>query len=188
MNFRIVLPILAGTVLLASTALLAQAPGQPPANRPAPKLDEVKAYLSLTDAQVQQIQAIRESTRTQAHTIMTQIREKQESLRTLLDSNTTDALSVGNQMLQVRSLHQQMEQAHASARTSAQNVLTAEQKAKLAQLQSAAGLRPVIGQAAMLGLINPPADGGRGRGRRGFGPGPGFGPAGRDFPRRGPVF
>jgi len=170
MTLRALLPF------VALGAALAQVPPGPP------PLDELKAYLNLTDAQIQSIQQVRQQALTSQQTVFTQLQSKHQALRDLLDKGTSDAATVGKLMLEIRALQKQIELAMTTSRTQAVSFLSAEQKTKLTALEQAAKLRPAIEQATRLGLLEAPAPGPGGPGGFGFGPmrsRPGAGPQAR---------
>ena len=162
-------------------AALAQGPGM--RERKAPDFAELKSYLGLTDAQIEQMQKAREDSRTNLEAVHTQIQEKNQALRALLETAAPDPAAVGKLVIETSALRKKVQESHESVRQSVLNVLTGEQKTKLAGLQSAADLRPAIQQAMALGLLAPadgPGFGGMmGPMRRPGGPGmraPGGGP------------
>lgn len=122
----------------------------------APSFDEIKAYLSLTDAQITAMQAGRQSVMEGLKSVHDQIQAKSEALRTLLDNGTTDASAVGKAVLEIETLRKQVESTLKSAQAQLVSALTADQKTKLAALEAAARLQPAIAQAGQLGLLAPP--------------------------------
>ncbi len=156
--------------LVAMGAALAQGPMGPGA--PA-AFSELKQYLGLTDAQVQQMQQARQQMHSNFQTLATQIREKRQALSTQLDSGTADAAAVGRTVLEIQALHKQQLQARETLRQNVTALLTAEQKTKLKNLEQTAELMAPVRQAMALGLLAPAAPGGIGR----RGPFGGIGPA-----------
>jgi hypothetical protein len=161
-------------ILIATLILAATTYAQDPADRPAPTFDDIKTYLVLTDAQVTTLTAARQAARDNAKTYFVQIREKQQSLRTL-----TDATAIAKVMAEINTLQEKVKAIMEAARVAAVGTLTTAQQAKLKTLQDAAALRDEIGQAGALGILAAP-DGAAG----GPGSGPGFGPRGFGGPRR----
>jgi len=149
-------------VLLAGTALFAQRPhfiaGQP-GTRPGamlrPPAGEVKAYLSLSDAQMQSIEQIRPQGGESLRTVMEQMHQKHQALSEALKTNK-DAATVGQLMLDVQALRKREQELQKNLHEQAVNLLTADQKAKLAKLEEAAKLSQTIEQATMLNLIARP--------------------------------
>lgn len=152
---------------------------QPPAGLPrTPDVSSLKTYLALTDAQVNTLQQARQSEMTALRSVFEEIQTKETALRNLLNTNTTDAAAVGRLVLDVQAARKKVESTQATYRTQAVNTLTAEQKTKLAALETAMKLRDEIQQAVMLNLLEPEA----GPGGAGFGgPGGPGGPGGRGF-------
>ena len=143
---------------LAATAVFAQGPGGFRGHSmAAQKTTEVQSYLNLTDAQISSLQTLRQSERTALKPIMDQVGPLRESLHTQTQSTTADATAVGKTMLSIQALEQQAAPIRASFQQQALAVLTADQKTKLAALQSAAALMPAIHEATSLNLLTPPA-------------------------------
>lgn len=170
--------------LIAATALCAQPPRTP-------MIDDIKAYLALSDTQVQTLQNLRTQEMNQVQSLAEQIRTKEQALKTLIDSGTTNAAQVGAAVLEIAALRKQMASIHSSFNTQAVAVLNDAQKTKLKVLSDAVALREEIAQATLLNLLVPPADGfgPGGPGMRGLGlpgmPGmgvPPMGAAGRSGP------
>jgi Spy/CpxP family protein refolding chaperone len=168
-----------------AACLLAQGPmGPGPRQGPfQPRTDEVKAYLGLTDAQVQALQDLRKQERDAIQPIFQQVHDKQLSLREQLRNGSTDAAALGTLLLDIENLQKQVTQVRASFHDKAVNSLTDVQKNKLSALEEAMKLEPVNREAMALNLLAPPQN------RNG---GPGFGPQGPAGPgafgrmRRGP--
>jgi Spy/CpxP family protein refolding chaperone len=145
-------------LMILTTSLFAQGPaGARQVMMMQPKIDQAQSYLNLTDAQIQSLQQLRQSEKTALAPIMQQIAPLRQSLNTQLNSGSADAATVGKLMLSIQSLEQQMTTSRNSLRDQAQAVLTADQKTRLAALQSAADLMPAIHQAMALNLLSPPA-------------------------------
>jgi len=144
-------------IALAASALFAQAPGGPRVHRmAAPKTTEVQSYLNLTDAQISTLQQLRQSEMAALQPIFQQIGPLRESMRTQEHSSSADATAVGKLVLSIQSLEQQAAPIRSSFQQQSLAVLTADQKTKLAALESAAALLPAIHEAAALNLLTPP--------------------------------
>lgn len=145
----------------------------PQAPAAASRFDDLKAYLNLSDSQIQSIQQTQQKAMESQRSVLEQVQSKHQTLQDLLDKGISDAAAVGKLMLEIRALQRQIEQARTATQTQLLGLLTAEQKTKLTALEQAAKLWPLIQQGAMLGLLEPPA------------PGPGlFGAPGRMGPMR----
>lgn len=158
--------------VVCATALFAQ-------NSPTrtPPTDQVKTYLSLTDAQVQSLQAIQQQERSTLSSVHQQLAQKQRALAQAMQSGSADATTLGNLLLDIVNLRKELTQGQTTYHTQAVAVLTAAQQTKLQALQAAADLAPTIRQAEFLYLVTRPAGA---MGGPGFGPdgGAGFGPGG----------
>ena len=137
--------------LALSMAVWAQGPPAPPA--PA----ELKAYLGLSDSQVQALQQIQQQEREALRTIHDEMAQKQKTLGDQLQAGGTDASALGRLLLDIQNLRKRIEDAQKTFQDQVSNQLTADQKAKLKALEEAAKLQPVIGQAMGLNLLTPPA-------------------------------
>src|SRR5512136_395719 len=156
MKTRMWLPLAALGVVLAQGPMGPRGFGRFAApDRPAQtsRFDELKTYLNLTDSQIQSIQQAQQKAMESQRSVLEQIQSKQQTLHDLLDRGTSDAAAVGKLMLDIRALQKQIEQARTATRTQLLGFLTAEQKTKLAALEQAAKLWPLIQQGAMLGLL-----------------------------------
>ena len=75
-----------------------------------PVYTQLKAFLNLTDAQVQSLIQIQTNRAAAQQAIYKQINDKQNQLNLLLNQGTSDALSVGQDTFQVRYLLAQLGQ------------------------------------------------------------------------------
>jgi Spy/CpxP family protein refolding chaperone len=152
---------------LAALLVFAQGPGGGPGPQ---SFTDVKTYLNLTDAQIQQIQAARQQSFDSAKTLQSQIQTKDQALRDLLDKGSTDSAAIGKAMLEINALRKQVKAVMDATQVRAVSFLSADQKTKLKALEDAAKLQPAIGQAAGLGLLQPPQGAPGGPGMRFDGP------------------
>jgi len=151
MNFRLV------CITLAATVMFAQAPGGFRTHPMSPaKTTAVESYLNLTDVQISSLEQLRQSEMAALKPIFEQIGPLRESLRTQSQSGSPDATAVGKLVLNIQNLEQQAAPIRASYQQQALALLTADQKTKLATLESAAALMPAIHEAAALNLLTPP--------------------------------
>jgi Spy/CpxP family protein refolding chaperone len=143
------------SLLLVTTVLLpAQETGI--SILPAPAYTELKQYLGLTDAQVQSLETILRNRSQAQQAVFTQISEKSRQMYQLLENGSGSATQIGQLMLDIRNLEKQLSTVDAPYRTQAVNVLTADQKTKLAKLDEALKLQGTASQAAMLLLLEYP--------------------------------
>ncbi len=172
------------TTLALATGLIAQAPVPPGPGANPPPTDDAKAYLGLTDTQIQALGQLRQTMRQALQPMMDQISQQQEALQKQLEAGSTDAAALGRMLVGIQTIRKQIETAQTGFRAQAVNLLTAQQKAKLQTLQDASK-GGTIPQAAGLGLLSPPESeygpGGPGpRGPGGVGPHPFGGPPARN--------
>lgn len=152
------------TIALAAVAF-AQGP---PQHEPKALID----FLGLSQDQISRLHTLnRDFARSNAPDRQ-QARQKFQALHDAMQAANPDPAAVGRAFLEAQQMRKANEQKMSEARQNALNVLTADQRAKLAELENAMKLRPAIGDAMALHLIAP-ADG-----EFGFG-GPGFAPFGR---------
>ena len=174
--------------IVAMTLLAVSAWAQPTAS-PQPGITQLKAYLTLTDAQVQALQTIQSQLRTSTSALRQQIADKQTALSTNLAAGGASAAALGQLLLDVQALQKQISDAQAAAQPQAGAVLTPPQQTLLQALLAAAKLQPDIREAEMIGLIAPAAGGGAGgpAGRAGANGGPMMAPPGRGGANGGPM-
>ena len=146
----------AGILLITSTVVQAQGtPVMPPV--PTPAYSQLKAYLNLSDAQLQSLEDIYKSRLTAQQAIYQQISAKQTQLNQLLAGGTTDAATVGQLMIDIHNLQQQAATPSSTYRDQALKVLSPDQVAKLTALVTALQLQQAAYQAVTLDLIDSPA-------------------------------
>jgi len=120
-------------------------------------VDALKAYLGLTDAQVQSLTSIQQQQQQAVKGVFEQIQTKETSLHDLLDKGGADAATIGKLMLDIDTLRKQAHTAGGASGDEVKALLTADQKTKLAALAEAAQVMPAVHEAMMLGLVAPPA-------------------------------
>lgn len=176
MKFRTILL----TAALSATTLLAQ-PG-PRGPRAEANLDALKEVLELTDQQVTDLKAARQTFfESELQPIMQQVREKHQALRAEMQQDTPNASIVGQLHTEIAELRNQVKAKHAEHAEQLRATLTDAQRLKLDELQAAASLLPAVQQARRLSLIDSPEGGfGMGLGMGGRG---GFGHRGPRGPR-----
>ncbi|HYZ85871.1 MAG TPA: hypothetical protein VE621_15780, partial [Bryobacteraceae bacterium] len=111
---------------------------------PEPTYDNLKRYLNLTDPQLQSLRQNQKNKMDADQLIWRQISEKSVELNNLLESGSNDAVRIGQLSIELRNLQKQARNAvpNSPYRQSALNVLNAEQKTKLTDLQRALDLSP----------------------------------------------
>ena len=138
-------------VILIATA------GSVLAQRPAThSTDALKAYLSLTDSQVEALQQIQEQGRQANRSTMQKMRQSQANLDELLQKGGADPTTTGRLLLDIQEQQSSLKKTRSDLNAQAAGTLTPDQKTKLAALQSALQLIPAIHQAASFGLLAMP--------------------------------
>ncbi len=135
-------------ITLIGTAAMA-APGRRPQGGPpqvpGPAPNEILSpqaladFLDLTEAQIAQLQPLRETLRTTVEPLREQQRANQEQLRAAVEAG--DAAQAGTLVVANHGLSQQMKAAHDAYEASFEALLTAAQKAKWDVYQEIAELR-----------------------------------------------
>ncbi|HYK87157.1 MAG TPA: periplasmic heavy metal sensor [Acidobacteriota bacterium] len=138
--------------------------GLPPPPPDGTHTDQVKAYLTLSDQQLQDLAAIQSSLREASDPLMQQVGEKMRALREALQQDTVDSALVTQLKADIAGLQSQLQSLRATFRPKALAILSYQQKAVLANLQQALDLMPSAFQAASLNLLDAPLGfpGGRG--------------------------
>ena len=164
--------LLCSGVLLAQRGMFERRPGSEADSATAP-VDQLKAYLNLTDQQLQSLKSVQSAYRDAAGPTLQQIRETSQALREAMQQN--DSANVAKYQAALEALQKDLQSLRSQYKEQAQSVLTNEQKGKLTVLQKALELMPVAQQAGSLNLVDMPAGGGPGFGgpgmRGGRGPG-----------------
>lgn len=93
-------------------------------------LDRLKEHLSLTDAQVTQMQAIFKAHHEAAQPLFTEMRSNHEALKTALNAPEPNATDVGKLVIANNALKAKMQVLSDKLKTDIGAILTPEQKAK----------------------------------------------------------
>jgi Spy/CpxP family protein refolding chaperone len=140
MKRSLVITLSAILILLGSMTVAAQngphpGPGGPPPGMSGGGDDALAAYLSLTAEQRAAWATTQSSLRTTLDSFRTQEQSLGDQLKTALEG--TDAAAIGNLMLQMKTIHVQIDAARAAADAQFAASLTDEQKVKFAAFQAA---------------------------------------------------
>jgi Spy/CpxP family protein refolding chaperone len=125
--------------------------------RPVPQHDVIQQFLVLTPDQMQKLQSIVQTRNEAERAVWTQISAKQTELHRLLESGSTDALTIGRLQVDIRDLQKQVPGNSEPYMRQALQILTDPQKAKLAELSKALELQNAAHQAVFLNLLPPRA-------------------------------
>lgn len=165
-------------------------PGAQPGLQQMPRVEEIKAFLGLSDAQIQKLRALEPQKRQQLQAIFREIGEKQKALHDQMESGSANATAAGTLLLEIENLHKKAHQLDVSLHDQAVKALDAGQAEKLKKLEEvskfmqmleeARRLGPMVGEAAGLQLVSAPP-------MMPAGPGPGqMGPRQGVMPQRMP--
>ena len=141
---RFLLPLLAGAVLFA----------QEPCAKPQPL--DLKVFLNLSDSQIQGLVQLQLQKGQTLQPVVQQVAQAQQKLQQILASTNPDPATVGQLVIAIASLGQQVQQIAGSFQQQASNLLQSDQQTKLPPLQLALELNPAALQAVSLGLLNAP--------------------------------
>ncbi len=141
---RFLLPLLAGAVLFAQDR---SANPQPP---------DLKAFLNLSDSQIQGLVQLQQQKGQALQPVVQQAAQTQQKLQQILAAPNPDPATVGQLVIAIATLGQQVQQIAGSFQQQASNLLQSDQKTKLPPLQLALELQPAALQAVSLGLLNAP--------------------------------
>jgi Spy/CpxP family protein refolding chaperone len=141
---RFVLPLLAGAVLFA----------QDPSANPQPP--DLKAFLNLSDSQIQGLVQLQQQKGQALQPAVQQAAQTQQKLQQILASPNPDPAAVGQLVIAMFALGQQVQQIAGTFQQQASNLLLDDQRTKLPPLQLALELQPAARQAVSLGLLNAP--------------------------------
>jgi hypothetical protein len=141
---RFLLPFLTGTVLFAQ---------DPAANLQPPDL---KAFLNLSDSQIQQLAQLQQLKAQALQPLAQQAAEAQQKLQQVLTAPNPDPAVVGQIVIAIATLGEQIKQVGASFQQQASAFLQPDQAMKLPPLQLTLVLHLATVQAVSLGLLPAP--------------------------------
>jgi hypothetical protein len=141
---RFLMPLLAGTFLFA----------QDPSANPQPPY--LKVFLNLSDSQIQGLVQLQQQKGQALQPLVQQTAQIQQKLQQMLAEPNPDLATVGQLVIAVNSLRQQIQQIAGNFHEQAANLLQFDQRTKLPPLQLALELQVAAAQAVSLGLLNAP--------------------------------
>jgi Spy/CpxP family protein refolding chaperone len=116
----------------------------------------LKAFLNLSDGQVQGLVQIQQQKAQAILPIVQQTAVTQQKLQQMLATPNPDPAAVGQLVIAMAALGQQVRQIAANFQLQASGLLQSDQAMKLPPLQLALGLHPAALEAVSLGLLNAP--------------------------------
>jgi Spy/CpxP family protein refolding chaperone len=161
-------------MFLLSGVLMAQVgDGTQQRRRRAPRINEVKELLALTEQQMTDLAAVQREMRGAAQPITQELRDLAMQLRDVVKSDPVDEAAAADLRAAIKAKREEIGALRSESRLAAHSILTAEQMETLAKLEEALALQRAAEQAVMLNLIEGPERGRgfgmgmTGRGRRG---------------------
>ena len=141
---RFFLPLLAGGVLVAQD--------------PSPDLQppDLKVFLNLSDSQIQGLVQLQQQKGQALQPVAQQAAQTRQQLQQMLAAPNPDPATVGQLVIAIATLAQQVQRIAESFQQQASNLLQPDQKMKVPPLQLALELHPAALQAVSLGLLNAP--------------------------------
>jgi hypothetical protein len=141
---RFLLPLLAGTFLF---------PQDPSVN---PQPPDLKVFLNLSDSQIQGLVQLQQQKGQALQPVVEQAAQAQQKFQQILAEPNPDPATVGQLVIAIATIGQQVHQIVGSFQQRASNLLQPDQTTKLPPLQLALELYPSALQAVSLGLLNAP--------------------------------
>jgi len=184
---------LLGLIVFAGLLGAQPAPGQGPGQgqmgiqHRAPKMEALKQSIGLTDAQIEELQALRRGLREELKPVIQEMRETGKQLREAVSSPDVTDAQIGQLVRKMNQLRTQIREAHEAKHAAAVQLMNSWGLGdKLEQLEQAAKLAPAVREARILGLLEGRA--GHRAKRKGHKGGPGA-PGGAGAPgAAGPMF
>jgi hypothetical protein len=150
----VVFSLFLGGLLPAQTVSV---PAQPVTTAPGAAFADLTKYLNLTDSQVSTLAAIQQQQQSALSQLYTQLDQDEQTLQTLLKATSPNALSIGQTMIEIQNLQNQISQTGTSQyQTQALAVLNQSQLAMLANLNTALQLQTTAYQAVSVFLLTAP--------------------------------
>ena len=131
----------AATVMLSATLFAQRAPAGPSNRGPRNPGAALKNALGLTDAQVTAIQTLAETEKTRVQAIMTDIRQKRQTLETLLNAASPNPTDAGNAAIALHAAQSKLPGERDYYMSELKKLLTGEQQQKLDTILAANGGR-----------------------------------------------
>jgi hypothetical protein len=141
---RFLLPLLTGAILFA----------QDPSTNPQPP--DLRAFLNLSDSQIQALVQLQQQKVQAIQPVVQKAAQAQQKLQQVLAAPNPDPATVGQLVIAIATLGQQVQQITGSFQQQSSNLLQFDQKTKLPPLQLALELHPAALQAVSQGLLIAP--------------------------------
>lgn len=155
---RSILIVVSGLVFTGLLpAQVVSVPSQPVTTAPGAAFADLTKYLSLTDSQVSALVAIQQQQQSALSQLYTQLDQDEQTLQTLLKATSPNALSIGQTMIDIQNLQNQISQTGTSQyQIQALALLNQTQLTLLANLNTALQLQATAYQAVSVFLLTAP--------------------------------
>lgn len=141
------------SLILSAHALSAQdQPPQPPPQPPQP-VQVVAGVLQLSDTQLASWLDILKTRQQALDPLLEQRRTNEQAIGKALQSATPDALTIGQLVIQQKSIETQIGSVNSQSAGQFEQLLTADQKTRLQQIREAAHACPIVPAFAATGLL-----------------------------------
>ena len=142
---------------LVCGTMLAQGPLSDGAERRGgPRGEQLKVFLELTGEQIDQLKGLRQSSREMVMPLLQEMRQKQGELRDAMEQQSPDSAYVGQMIVDLKELREQLKAKRAENRDQALALLTPSQIDALDSLKQAMELGPAAHQAVRMNLLEGP--------------------------------
>ena len=142
--------------LLCGTMLAQVPPLEGGERRGGPRGEQLKNFLKATDEQVDELQALRRSSRELLMPILQDMREKRAALREAMQQEAPDTALVGQLTVDLKALREQIKAKRGEQREQALALLTPSQIEALDGLKQAMESGPAAHQAVRMNLLEGP--------------------------------
>ncbi len=124
--------------------------------RGGPHGEQLKNFLEFSDEQIVELKGLHRSSRESLMPMLQEIRQKQSELRDAMEQETPDSAYVGQLIVDLKVLKEQLKAKRAENRDQALALLTASQIDALDTLKQAMELGPAAHQAVRMNLLEGP--------------------------------
>ena len=142
--------------LLCGTMLAQVPPFEGGERRGGPRGEQLKNLLELTDEQIDGLKGLRRSSRESLMSTLQEMRQKRGELRDAMAQEAPDSAHVGQMIVDLKALREQVKAKRAENRDQALALLTAGQIEALDGLKQAMELRLAAHQAVRMNLLEGP--------------------------------
>ena len=144
------------TALVCGTMLAQGPPFEGAERRGEPRGEQLKMFLELTGEQMDQLKGLGQSSRESLMPLLQEMRQKKTQLRDAMEQESPDSAYVGQMIVDLKELREQLKAKRAENRDQALALLTPSQIDALGSLKQAMELGPAAHQAVRMNLLEGP--------------------------------